>query len=204
MTRKLKRIKVCPQKAKGGFIARRSSSSPRATLTRCFGQLNSVLEVEETQGTRGADQQLCGTGLKISCLRTRSRKSHIRRKEDEINELENRVEETVKQKNRTDENLRKKEKEFYELKKTVYGFLLPFLDRLEKVTDENERLCEELKFKEQKVQSLQKRIEELTESLDEREKIKQVVKEREEKIETMNRSFDEKRQTVTRKLKKQV
>lgn len=32
------------------------------------------------------------------------------------------------------------------------------MNRLEKVTDENERLSEELKFKEQKVQSLQKRF----------------------------------------------
>ena len=34
----------------------------------------------------------------------------------------------------------------------------PSFNRLEKVTEENERLSEELKFKEQKVQSLQKRL----------------------------------------------
>ena len=33
-----------------------------------------------------------------------------------------------------------------------------FCNRLEKVTDENERMSEELKFKEQKVQSLQRRF----------------------------------------------
>ena len=33
-----------------------------------------------------------------------------------------------------------------------------FYNRLEKVTDENERISEELKFKEQKVQSLQRRL----------------------------------------------
>lgn len=33
-----------------------------------------------------------------------------------------------------------------------------FCNRLEKVTDENERISEELKFKEQKVQSLQRRL----------------------------------------------
>lgn len=33
-----------------------------------------------------------------------------------------------------------------------------FCNRLEKVTDENERISEELKFKEQKVQSLQRRF----------------------------------------------
>ena len=38
------------------------------------------------------------------------------------------------------------------------NFQFVFLKRLEKVTDENERLSEELKFKEQKVQSLQKRF----------------------------------------------
>ena len=38
------------------------------------------------------------------------------------------------------------------------NFQFVFLNRLEKVTDENERLAEELKFKEQKVQSLQKRF----------------------------------------------
>ena len=39
----------------------------------------------------------------------------------------------------------------------MFCFLEP-INRLEKVTDENERLAEEFKFKEQKVQSLQKRF----------------------------------------------
>ena len=45
----------------------------------------------------------------------------------------------------------------YEQCYLMYGFAY-FCNRLEKVTDENERISEELKFKEQKVQSLQRRL----------------------------------------------